>query len=234
VDEPIELITVDLDDTLWPCMATIRRAEDALYEWLSDRAPRLTDVHDQASLREHRRGVMRSNPRIAHDLTAVRRGSLAALLPRFGYDPALSHQALEVFLTHRNRVEPFPDVVPALRALAPTYRLVSITNGNSDVARTPLRGLFDLSLTAADVGAAKPDPALFLSALRWAGLNPSRAIHLGDHPHLDVQAARDVGMRAIWVNRDSRAWPAGLAPPIAEVADMRGLQCWLEGAAGGF
>jgi putative hydrolase of the HAD superfamily len=233
LNESIELITIDLDDTLWPCLETIRRAEDALYDWLAQRAPLLTEAHDQASLREHRRGLMRENPAIAHDLTAVRRESLAALLASFGYEAALAVEALEVFLANRNQVEPFADVVPVLRELAASYRLVSVTNGNSDVNRTPLSGLFHLSLTAADVGAAKPDPALFRQALDWARLTPGQALHLGDHPHLDVQAARDFGMRAVWVNRDGRAWPDDLAPPAAEVADMRALRRWLAEVSGG-
>jgi putative hydrolase of the HAD superfamily len=231
LNEPIELITVDLDDTVWPCLETIRRAEEALYAWLAGRAPRLTEAHDAVSLREHRRALVQANPAIAHDVTAVRRHSLAGLLTAFGYAPELAQDALEVFLEHRNRVEPYPEVAPVLRALAGRYRLASVTNGNSDVARTPLRGLFDLSLTASEVGAAKPDPALFRAALDWAGVAPGRALHLGDHPHLDVEAARALGMRAVWVNRDGRRWPEELEPPAAEMADLHALEAWLEAAA---
>jgi len=232
-NNPIELVTIDLDDTLWPCLETIRRAEDALYAWLAERAPLLTEAHDIASLRDHRRDLMRENPSIAHDLTSVRRSSLGALLPAFGYDPALADEALTVFMEYRNQVEPFSDVALALRTLAVDYRLVSVTNGNSDIDRTPLRGLFHLSLTAADVGAAKPDPALFRAALAWAGVEPSQALHLGDHPHLDVQAARDIGMRAVWVNRAGLPWPPELQPPQTEVADLNALLRWLEGGKGG-
>jgi putative hydrolase of the HAD superfamily len=224
-----QLLTLDLDDTLWPCHATIRRAEEALYGWLAERAPRLADVHDPMSLREHRKGVARARPEIAHDLTAVRHGSLGMLLSDFGYDPALADEAMALFLDHRNRVEPYADAAPVLRALAGSYRLVSVTNGNSDVACTPLRGLFDLSLTAAGVGAAKPDPALFEGALDWAGLSPAEGLHVGDDPRLDVEAARRIGMAAVWVNRDGRPWPEELEPPVAEVADLCGLARWLEG-----
>jgi putative hydrolase of the HAD superfamily len=225
----IKLLTLDLDDTLWPCLRTIRRAEDALYAWLAACAPRLTAVHDQSSLREHRLALMRTNAAIAHDLTAVRQASLAALLARFGYRAALAEEAMAVFLDHRNRVEPYSDVAPVLRALGEGYRLVSVTNGNSDVTRTPLNGLFHHSLTAADVGAQKPDPALFAAAVAWAELDPAEALHAGDDPHRDVQAARDFGMAAVWVNRAGDPWPENLEPPIAEVADMQGLKVWLEG-----
>jgi putative hydrolase of the HAD superfamily len=229
----IKLLTLDLDDTLWPCLTTIRRAEDVLYAWLSTRAPRLAHAHDQASLRMHRRAIVLDNASLAHDVTAVRLVSLRALLCEFGYDPDLAREAMALFLEHRNQVEPYPDVLPVLRALSRCYRLVSVTNGNSDVALTPLRGLFHHSLTAAQVGARKPDPALFHGALAWGGLQPREALHLGDDPYLDVQAARDVGMSAVWINRNGRVWPGELEPPIAEVTDLREFQVWLDGVGHG-
>jgi len=224
-----ELLTIDLDDTLWPCAPTIRRAEEGLYAWLERVAPRLTDAYDVDLLRHHRRELMTSRPEIAHDITAVRRQSLWDLLSAYGYDGALADDAVALFLEHRNLVEPYADVIPALLALGAEHQLVSVTNGNADVACTPLHGLFDLSLTAADVGAQKPDPALFLGALRWSGARPRLALHLGDDPYRDVEAARRVGMEAVWVNRGGGSWPDELEPPAAEVADLVQLRQWLDG-----
>jgi putative hydrolase of the HAD superfamily len=222
------LLTIDLDDTLWPCAPTIRQAEAALYAWLEQAAPRLTDAWDQPAMRHHRHDLMSRRPRIAHDLTAVRRESLRGLLADFGYEPSLADDAMVLFLDHRNRVEPYADVVPMLKALGAEYRLISVTNGNADVERTPLRGLFDHSLTAAEVGAQKPAPALFRGALAWARVSPGRALHLGDDPYRDVEAARRLGMQAVWVNRGSGAWPDELAPPSAEVTDLVEFKRWLE------
>ncbi|MCG6863327.1 MAG: HAD family hydrolase [Chromatiaceae bacterium] len=223
------LLTIDLDDTLWPCAPTIRRAEAGLYHWLERTAPRLMDACNPESMRRHRRELMTNRPEIAHDITAVRRQSLWDLLSAYGYDATLADDAIALFLEHRNRVEPYADVIPALQALGAEHRLVSVTNGNADVTRTPLRGLFDLSLSAADVGAQKPDPAMFVGALEWGGVLPERALHLGDDPHLDVEAARCLGMEAVWINRDGRQWPDELDPPAAEVADLAQLRLWLEG-----
>lgn len=222
------LLTIDLDDTLWPCAPTIRRAEAGLYAWLRRTAPRMTDAWDLETMRRHRRQLMTSRPEIAHDLTKVRRQSLRGLLSAYGYDAALADDAMALFLEDRNRVEPYADVIPALQALGIGRRLVSVTNGNADVARTPVRGLFHLSLTAADVGAQRPDPALFHRALQWGGVPPRLALHLGDDPYLDVEAARGIGMTAVWINRERRPWPDDLDPPAAQVADLVGLQHWLE------
>jgi len=222
-----ELLTLDLDDTLWPCAPTIERAEAVLYAWLERTAPRLTEGYDQEAMRRHRRALMTSRPEIAHDLTAVRRYSLRNLLWAHGYDVALADAAVALFLEHRNRVTPYADVLPALRALNTEYPLVSVTNGNADVARTPLRGLFGRSLTAADVGAQKPAPNLFLGALHWTRVPPERALHLGDDPYRDVEAARRLGMTAIWINRRGAPWPHVLAPPTGEMVDLGQFRHWL-------
>jgi len=223
-----KLLTVDLDDTLWPCGPTIRQAESALYHWLSQVAPRVTAVYDHNALRRHRQALTAARPEIAHDLTRVRRDALADVLVRLGYAEVLADEAMAVFLDHRNRVEPYAEVIPLLRALGTDHCLVSVTNGNSEVARTPLAGLFHHSLTAALVGARKPDPALLLHALALAEVGPKEALHVGDDPWLDVEPARRLGMAAVWVNRDGRPWPEGLDPPLAEVADLSGLRDLLD------
>ena len=225
---PIRLITVDLDDTLWPGMPTIMAAEQALYDWLGANAGRITAVHDIAGLRLQRLKLRRQRPDIAHDLTALRLISLRRLLVQFGYAEALAEEAMALFLEHRNRVAPYADASPALKALGEKYRLVSLTNGNADVEQTPLRGHFHRSFKAEDVGAAKPEPALFQAALEWAGVEPAAALHVGDEPSLDVDAARRLGMYAVWVNRDGSVWPRELQPPQTEVRDLHTLYSWLE------
>jgi putative hydrolase of the HAD superfamily len=225
---PIRLITIDLDDTVWPCAPVIREAEDALYAWLCARAPRLTAVHDHLSLREHRRVLMERHPEIAHDVTAVRLQSLRALLLEFDYAPALAGDAMAVFQQQRNRVQPYADTAAALARLRARCRLVSITNGNAEVQSTPLRDAFDRSVTAAEAGAAKPDPAMFRLAMDWAGAAPEETLHIGDDPHRDVEAARRAGLRSIWVNRYRAQWPPDLAPPELEVGDLAQLADWLE------
>lgn len=223
----ISLITLDLDDTLWPCAPVISAAEAALYAWLGAVAERVAASHDAESLRQHRRELMRACPEIAHDLTEVRRRSLVGLLAAFDYDPALADEGVAVFLEHRNRVAPYGDVLPNLLALRERYCLVSVTNGNADVAETPLRGVFHRSLTATGVGAARPDPRLLLAALDQTNTEPAAALHVGDDPYLDVEVARGVGMAAAWVNRRDLPWPAELPAPAVEVRDLSQLLGWL-------
>ncbi|NBC49027.1 MAG: HAD-IA family hydrolase [Gammaproteobacteria bacterium] len=224
----LRLITIDLDDTVWPCAPVIREAEAAHYAWLAAQAPRLTAAHDTESLRSHRRELMRQQPEIAHDVTALRRTALQQLLVAHRYPAELADGAMEVFRRARNCVEPYADVIPALHRLRRHCQLVSITNGNAEVQETPLRDRFDRCLTAAEAGAAKPAPALFEQAMAWAEATPAESLHVGDDPFLDVEAARAIGIATVWVNRHARPWPAELEPPLVEVADLHALEAWLD------
>lgn len=227
---PVRLITIDLDDTVWPCAPVIQAAETALYAWLAEQAPRLTERFDPDALRDHRRALMTERPEIAHDVTAVRLLSLRALLEGLDYDIALADTAMDLFRQHRNRVEPYADVAPVLARLRTRHRLVAVTNGNAEVHETPLRDAFHRSLTAAEAGAAKPDPALFELAMDWAGVGPAETLHVGDDPVRDVEAARQLGIAAVWVNRYGQPWPAELPPPLLAVEDLHGLARWLDAA----
>lgn len=227
--ERVEMITLDLDDTLWPCFPTIHAAEQALYEWLSARAPALTEDHDVSSLRAHRLAIAERHPEVAHDLTEVRRRSLQVLTREYRLAPEVPDQATEVFRRARNKVHPYAEVVDALKTLRRRYVLAAVTNGNAQVEYTPLADCFDFSFMAEQVGAAKPDPALFNAASQASGVPLRQTLHVGDDPLRDVEAARRAGMKAAWVNREGADWPSGLPAADLVVGDLRQLVVILMG-----
>jgi 2-haloalkanoic acid dehalogenase type II len=228
----VRAITFDLDDTLWPCAEVIRAAEAAWFDWLEREAPQLTKAFDLAALRQHRLDYARRRPELAHDMTALRREALAELLRDHGHDAALAGASVDVFRAARNRVRPYAEVAGALAALRPRFTLVSVTNGNAQVEQTPLRDCFDLSLTAAEVGAARPDPAIFHAASDRTGVPLQAFVHVGDDPLRDVAAARALGLPTVWVNRDGREWPAGVARADVEADSLTRLVELLSEAAG--
>jgi 2-haloacid dehalogenase len=105
-----------------------------------------------------------------------------------------------------------------LRALYGRVGLALITNGLKDVQRPRLErstigGCFDAVVISEEVGAAKPDPAIFDVALARMG-HPRReeVLMVGDSPTSDVAGANRSGIDACWFN------PAGLPlPPGLEV-----------------
>jgi putative hydrolase of the HAD superfamily len=227
--EQIRVITFDLDDTLWPCHPVIAEAEATCFRWLQQRAPLLTRRHSLDTLRQHRIEFGRRRPDIAHDMTALRLHALSELLGEHGYDFDVARQASDVFRDARNRVTPYDEVIDTLRRLRDHFTLVSVTNGNSQIEATPLYGSFDHSFTAAEVGAAKPDPAIFHAVRDRTGFGFGAFLHVGDDPVRDIEAARAVGIPTVWVNRGAVDWPADIDPADLRVNNIAELAAHLLG-----
>jgi putative hydrolase of the HAD superfamily len=105
------------------------------------------------------------------------------------------------------RFAPFADAAPALEALrARGLRLVCVSNWDCSLARVLERcGLLDRLdgfVSSAETGARKPDPAIFGPALAIAGCEPEEALHVGDSPEEDLEAARGAGIRALLIDRE--------------------------------
>lgn len=200
----IKVVTFDLDDTLWENEGVIRRAEAAMRGWLVERVPGFREWLDTDAMAAVRQAVARQWPELRHDVTKLRLEVLRRALLACGMDGAeatrQAGRAFAVFAEARHQVTYFDGALATLKVLAARYRLASLTNGNASYQRLGLDRYFSFGLTAADVGASKPHPAMFEAALRQAGVPPWAAAHVGDSPDDDVRGARAVGMRAIWAN----------------------------------
>ena len=224
----IELITFDLDDTLWDTAPVIASAEAILRQWLTDNAPNLgsVPVEHLFTIREQ---VLREEPGLKHRISALRRRVLFRALQDAGYDQwqasELADEAFETFLHARHQLEIFPEVQPTLEILANHFALGVVTNGNADVRRLGLADYFKFALCAEDIGIAKPDARLFHEALQRGGVTAQTAVHIGDHPGDDIAGAQQAGLRAIWFNPAGKAWDAEHAPDaeIRSLTELPGL-----------
>lgn len=216
----MRVISLDLDDTLWPSAPVLAAAEAELYEWLKMRYPRAARGHTIESMRAHRARIAAQNPERSHDLTFLRRHTLGLQFAAAGYPESLGDEALEVFLAARNRVEIYEDVRPALERLRRRYRLFAMSNGNADLERCGLEDLFDGHVTAIGAGAAKPDARIFAALCDVAAAAPGEILHVGDDPIADVVGARQAGMQTVWINRVARVWPVALAPPKRTISTL--------------
>lgn len=215
------VISLDLDDTLWPVAPVIAAAEAALLEWLMQRYPRAARGHTLDSMRALRARIAAQFPERGHDLSFLRRRALAAQLTAAGYAESSCEEAFEVFIAARNRVEFFAEVRPALERLRARYRLYALSNGNADLHRCGIAELFDGHVTAIAAGAAKPDAKIFAALREMAGVAAEEILHVGDDPITDVVGARQAGMQTVWLNRNNaRAWPVALAPPTRTISTL--------------
>ena len=220
----IELITLDLDDTLWDARPVLTRAEDVQYAWIRTHAPRITDHYTVLELQAYRRAMALADPSLRHDFTALRRAALARLLEEHGYDPVRAIEGVDVFVRARSEVELYPEVDGVLRALSRNYRLVGLTNGNTDLVHAGVAHYFEFSLAPSDTGTSKPDPRMFEAALTRAGVAASAAVHVGDEPYYDIEGAHRAGVTAVWINRDGREWPTEHREPHAAIAHLGELE----------
>ncbi|WP_019411831.1 HAD family hydrolase [Pseudomonas psychrophila] len=224
----IELITFDLDDTLWDTAPVIISAEAAMHDWLAANAPRLGAL-DLVAYQALRQRVLSDEPQLKHRISALRRRVLFHALNDAGYENAagMSDQAFEVFIEARHALHVFPLAEPTLTQLARDYALGVVTNGNADVRRIGLGHHFRFVLCAEDIGIAKPDARLFHEALSRGGVAASSTVHVGDHPGDDIAGAQQAGLRAVWFNPGGKRWDGDKAPD-AEVGCLSELPAVLK------
>lgn len=219
----ISAVCIDLDDTLWPIGPVIARAERIVHAWFEQHYPEVVRSLQVEDLRQAREEAVALYPDRTHDLTFLRKAGLGLLFKRAGYAEELAEQAFTVFWRARNQVELFADVRPALQRLRSRYTLVALSNGNADLKEVGLQDLFHHAVYAADVGAAKPDQAIFRAVVELTGLEPGELLHAGDDPVADMGGARRAGLYTAWVNRMRSNWPEDSTRPHAVVHDMHEL-----------
>jgi len=92
--------------------------------------------------------------------------------------------------------------------------------------------LFHDIVTAVDAGTAKPSLRIFETAMQRAGVTAEEILHVGDHPEIDIDGARNAGMRTAWVNRHAADWPVHLKEPDHEVQTMDDVEDLLQHSRG--
>ncbi len=124
---------------------------------------------------------------------------------------------IEILTGGISRMPPFPEVVPALAALKKLgFRLCIISNTDDEIIAgnvAQLGGHIDRVITAQQAGAYKPNREIFDYAHAALGIGRAEVVHICASPHLDLVAARDLGFRCIWIDRETgRQRPSDYQP----------------------
>lgn len=107
---------------------------------------------------------------------------------------------------------------------ADDHQLVALTNSGSAAVeslfrRAEISNMFELILSADDVGACKPNPAPYRMALNRMNVYPPDACMISAHGW-DILGAHTVGLRTVWVSRLEKQWPFPGDPPDLTVATL--------------
>jgi putative hydrolase of the HAD superfamily len=158
-------------------------------------------------------------------LAALRRASAEAMRPELG-ELEIGGEQLTSALLDSLRFLAFPEVAGALAALRRLgARLVVVSNWDVSLherlAETGLAPLVDGAVASAEVGVAKPDPAIFDHALSLVGGGTEGAWHVGDSVEADVEGALAAGIRPVLLTRDGAdAAPPPGVPAIASLTEL--------------
>jgi putative hydrolase of the HAD superfamily len=102
----------------------------------------------------------------------------------------------------------FKDAVPTMKALRKKGITVGIvSNADIDFSETfsklGLLGEADFTVTSYEAGCEKPEPGIFLLALKKTGVKPEEVLFVGDQLIVDVRGALNVGMKALMIDRNN-------------------------------
>jgi HAD superfamily hydrolase (TIGR01509 family) len=136
------------------------------------------------------------------------------------------------------RGELFLRQVPSLSALAGSARLLDrlgeaglrrmvVTSAPQEqleamLEQTGLADKIDDTVSADEVSRAKPDPALFVRALRSAGEKASDSVALGDTPY-DLEASRRAGVRLVALRSGGWEYESSAEGCLARLAEYHKL-----------
>lgn len=110
----------------------------------------------------------------------------------------------------RKDLEKLYDGVPQLlKRLSGRYKLGVIANQSlgteQRLKKFGIRDYFDVIIASAEAGVSKPDPEIFLLAMRQAGCTPEDCCMIGDRLDNDIEPAGALGMKTIWVRQGPNA-----------------------------
>eukprot|EP00760_Papus_ankaliazontas_P036011 PhM_4_TR8140/c0_g1_i1/m.53690/K20862/yigB; FMN hydrolase / 5-amino-6-(5-phospho-D-ribitylamino)uracil phosphatase len=220
------ILTIDLDDTLWDVVATTTRAEHHVADYMSIKYPHLSDAaqkirpgtpHSDA----HKSYCRSTFSSLLHacQFSEYRKEFIRAAIIKDGDDDddhSLVEELYDEYYKMRNTVSWFPGAVEFLHAAQDYFRIIAITNGNSNLGKIGVDHLFFEVLSPGRGFNPKPDQHMFEHVMRRITDEQKEdgnenvvgfVVHVGDNPALDVAAARRANMKTVWVNCLGLEWP---------------------------
>lgn len=209
-----EAVIFDLGNTLlffdgdWP--EVFRQSDIELHRHLQSRGLEL----DQNAFTEQFRSRMEDYFSTREtDLIELRTSTiLRNLLNDWEYrdipDDVISSALAAMYTVSQSHWQPEMDTIPTLNELRKQgYRVGIISNAGDDddvqylIDKSQIRPYMDVIITSAAFGTRKPSPKIFQTALDILGVQPSRAVMVGDKLDADILGAHNAGMFAVWITR---------------------------------
>jgi len=143
-------------------------------------------------------------------------GDVAAILDAAGLDAALADRVLEAETAFGDRIELYDDVIPTLARMReaglPTVIVSNCSWGTRpSVERLGLDRACDAVVLSCEVGAHKPEPAIYRTALDALGVAPTDAVFVDDQTAY-CDGAKALGIDTRLIQRPTATPFEGFAP----------------------
>jgi putative hydrolase of the HAD superfamily len=117
------------------------------------------------------------------------------------------------------------NALKSLRALG--WRTALVSNITSETQLqwpdSPLSQYFEFTAFSAEVGSAKPEPAIYLAACKGLAVDPTECVYVADGRDNELQAATALGMHAIRTTEHDDSDPSWTGPTITSFANLPAL-----------
>ena len=119
----------------------------------------------------------------------------------------------------------YDDVLPAIHVLKSKGIILGVISNMYDSLEPVCRALqlgqlLDFTLTSGEAGISKPEPGIFLEALKMSGTTAAETIYVGDHYEIDILGGRGAGLKTILIDRNSRYPSFNECPRISDLSGL--------------
>jgi putative hydrolase of the HAD superfamily len=102
----------------------------------------------------------------------------------------------------------FDDAIPVMNALRQKGITVGIVSNADNTYNDIFKALglldaSDFTVTSYEAGCEKPEPGIFLLALKKTKAKPEEVLFIGDQYTVDIVGARNVGMKPLMIDRNN-------------------------------
>lgn len=141
------------------------------------------------------------------------------------WDEGQQMAVLQAFAEAGDQAACFPEAAESVGAVGSLARIGLLSNTQSFglelLGRLGIADRIRARMLSAELGALKPEPAVFEAVQRRMGLFPGNLVMVGDSWKDDVLGPVDAGWTAVWVNREGLPRPEH--DPEAAIHEVRSL-----------
>ncbi len=161
----------------------------------------------------------------SHNIKETKLSSLAAAFKNLGVEGD-AEKYVSFLIEHRSANSiVYPEVPKVLQSIGTLPKCI-ISNIDNDTLLKTLETNhlnFDYIMTSEMARDYKPNPTIFLEALKLMDCRSKEVLFVGDSQEDDVAGARNVGIAAVWVNRHGESLREDVPKPDYEIEDLTGL-----------